>query len=376
MPRELNSRDNCSLGSRAMNSPLVTIVVPVYNAASFLHEALASIVAQTFPQREILVMDDASTDGSAAIAESFGEAVTLIRQDQNRGQFQNVQDGIARARGELIAVYHADDVYEPTIVAMEAAYLEAHPEVGAVFCMDRFMDPAGVIYGELTLPPEVRGGEPLRADTILNALLVHRNRFLRTPGAMVRRRVYEEVGPYREDVFGMAADLDMWLRIAARHPIAIIEEHLFSYRHTPTSEAHRALHLRTNPDLTFLVVDHHLANGAARWARPESLAMYEAYRHEDRILIAVNHYIRDEIPNMREVLGRVRVRELIKNRKVQRARLVILLTLLSLLSRLPRSRRVADAFYRRWHTNRWKSRSQKTGRVAAVKALIAGRATR
>src|SRR5205085_1881381 len=113
--------------------PLVSIVVPAYNADQFLRTSLDSILAQTYPAKEILLMDDASIDGTEQIARSYGDRILYHRQERNQGQFGNVDAGIALARGKYIAVYHADDIYLPEMVAREAAFLDAHPDVGAVF---------------------------------------------------------------------------------------------------------------------------------------------------------------------------------------------------------------------------------------------------
>ncbi|MDQ3685332.1 MAG: glycosyltransferase, partial [Acidobacteriota bacterium] len=111
--------------------PLVSIIVPVFNGEKYVRESLDSIVGQTYPHLEILVMDDASTDATPGIIAGYGDRVTSYRQPRNRGQFQNVNDGIGMARGEYIAVYHADDVYEPRIVEREVDFLERHTEAGA-----------------------------------------------------------------------------------------------------------------------------------------------------------------------------------------------------------------------------------------------------
>src|SRR5450631_3437681 len=116
--------------------PLVSIVVPAYNAERFLRPSLDSIVGQSYPEKEILLMDDASTDRTAEIAQSYGGRIAYHRQPRNRGQFGNVDDGIALARGKYIAVYHSDDLYDPEIVAREVAFLEAHHSAGAVFALD------------------------------------------------------------------------------------------------------------------------------------------------------------------------------------------------------------------------------------------------
>ena len=109
--------------------PLVSIIVPVFNGERYLRESLDSILGQTYPRTEVLVMDDASTDGTPRILASYGNNVRYRRQRENRGIYGNSNDGIAVARGELVAVYHADDVYLPTVVEREVRFLLDHPEV-------------------------------------------------------------------------------------------------------------------------------------------------------------------------------------------------------------------------------------------------------
>ena len=123
--------------------PLVSVLVPSFNGAQFLREALDSILAQTYPNIEVILLDDASTDETPAIAVEYGHKINYVRQVQNLGIYDNVNVGIKRARGSFIATYHADDIYLPTIVEMQVAYLKAHPEVGAVFCSDIFVDAHG-----------------------------------------------------------------------------------------------------------------------------------------------------------------------------------------------------------------------------------------
>src|SRR5919107_969036 len=100
-------------------------------------------------------MDDGSTDATPAIATSYGSRVRYHRQPERPGIFANANDGIALANGDLIAVYHADDVYEPEIVEREVDYLRANPDVGAVFCTDVYIDAGGRPFGRLDLPPEL-----------------------------------------------------------------------------------------------------------------------------------------------------------------------------------------------------------------------------
>jgi cellulose synthase/poly-beta-1,6-N-acetylglucosamine synthase-like glycosyltransferase len=262
-----------------------------------------------------------------------------------------VNDGLAKATGDYVAVYHADDVYDPRIVEREVALLEAHPQVGAVFCEDIFIDPRGRELGRLELPAEVRGGQPLDYATVLNALLTYKNRFLRGPSGMVRRSVYEEVGPYRGELFGIASDLDMWLRIARRHQLCVVEEYLFRYRRGHGSLSDGYYKLRTEPERYFGIMDEQLAQGGSLLAEPAALKAFEAYRAEDNLMRAVAHYILNQPAAARAVLAEVRLGQIIVSGRVQRGRLMVLFLMLQALTRLPRLTLIADLFYRRWHMN-------------------------
>jgi hypothetical protein len=96
-------------------------------------------------------------------------------------------------------------------------------------------------------------------------------------------------------------------------------------------------------------MDHHLGSGARRLASTSALTAYEAHRAEDALMRAVSFYIRDELPAARETLASAPMGRLAASARVQRGRLVALNAALQVLCRLPRSERVADAFYQRWH---------------------------
>jgi glycosyltransferase involved in cell wall biosynthesis len=335
------------------NLPLVSIVVPVFNGEKYLRESLDSIVGQTYPRTQVLVMDDASADGTSAMVAAYGDRVTYYRQPKNKGQFGNVNDGIARADGEYIAVFHADDVYLPSIIEREVAFLQRYPEAGAVFCLDRFINAVGREYGRLNIAPEVQGGRPLQYRVILNALMKYKNRFLVGPSAMVRAAVYRDVGLYRGEEFRIASDLEMWVRIAQKYPLGILEEYLLSYRHGHGNSTQDYYHLRTEPERYFKIIDSLLKNGGRSLATAEALAEFEGHRAEDRLMLAVNHYIRAERQQSRAVLDNVQVRQVVASRQIQRGRLLLLLLLLEILVRLPRIPFLANQFYRRWYTRKY-----------------------
>jgi GT2 family glycosyltransferase len=330
-------------------APLVSILVPSYNGGRFLRESLDSLIAQTYPNVEILLLDDASTDETPAIAAEYDGRVTYVRQPANMGIYDNVNVGIARARGEFIATYHADDIYLPTIVEAEVAYLRAHPDVGAVFCSDIFVDAEGREYGRMVLPPPVRGERPLDYRTVLNALMMYKNRFLVCPTAMVRASVHRQVGVYRQDRYRNTADLEMWLRIARACPLGILESHLMRYRHFHGNSSQLYHRLRTTPENFFGIVDEYLALDGRALATPVALTAYEAHRSEDRLMAAISHYIKGELADGRNALRHVQLRAIVRTRTVQRWRLVALYGGLWGLLRLPRMEPVAQAMFERWH---------------------------
>jgi glycosyltransferase involved in cell wall biosynthesis len=335
-----------------MAKPLVTIVVPAYNAAQFLREALDSILKQTYDNIEIILLDDASTDATPDIAAEYAGAITYIRQPNNLGIYDNVNVGIVRARGDFTATYHADDIYLPTIVERQVSYLNAHEEVGAVFCSDIFIDAEGIEYARLTLPPEVRGEKPLDYQTVFNAMLTYRNRFLVSPTMMVRASVHHDVGLYDQEKYRNTSDLEMWLRIARRYPIAILESHLMKYRHFHGSSAQRYHRLRTEPENFFNILDEYLAAGDRALATPQSLVNYEAHRSEDRLMNAISCYIKGQMSEGQRAMRDVQLSSILRATQVQKWRLLVLAAGIWLLLRMPRVETIANLMHERWHVKR------------------------
>lgn len=330
-------------------SPLVSIVVPVFNGERYLRESLDSILGQTYPHTEVVVMDDASTDATPEVVGSYTDArLRCVRQPVNRGQFGNVNDGIRLTHGELVAVHHADDVYAATLLERQLDVLARHPDVGAVFAIDTFIDAEGREVGRLRLPPELRDQRPLSYTDVLNGFLRYGNSFVRAPTNLVRRRVYDEVGLF-DEAYDLRADLDMWLRVVRHSPIVVLDQHLVAYRFGHDNVSARYERLRTTPELSFSILDRRLADGDAALAEPDALVSYEGRRHEDLVLVAVNAYVRGDLAACRARLAQVRWRRILAARRLQRLRLLVLLAGLQVLARLPRIPPLARLFHRRWH---------------------------
>jgi glycosyltransferase involved in cell wall biosynthesis len=329
--------------------PTVSIVVPVLDGAAFIEECLDSILAQIYPLHEVIVMDDGSTDDTPAIVARYGDRVRYVRQPETKGIYENANDGIALASGDLIGVFHANDVYLPEMVAREVEWLEQHPEAAVVFCSDIFIDAEGRRLDVLELPPDVRGSKPLEYPTVLNALMKYTNVFPRTPTALVRASVYRELGGYRGQALKNTAEIDMWLRIARVHAVGTLEERLILRRRHGGSSAGRYHRMRTDRFRFFDVMDAELARGGRDVATREAIVAYDAHQSVDAILRTVNHYILGDRAAARSVLREARLRRIAASPYVQRGRMLLLGIGLHALVRLPRMEVVGRLFARHWY---------------------------
>jgi glycosyltransferase involved in cell wall biosynthesis len=276
-----------------LRKPLVSIVVPAYNAERFLGDALASVCAQSHPDLEVIVCDDASTDRTPAVAQGTGDPrVRYLRNEHTLGGYGAMNRGVGESRGEYVAVYHADDLYDTRIVERELAFLLDHEEVGAVFCLDRFIDESGREYGRLRLPPALADLDVLDAELLVDSLLRYKNTFLRTPSVMFRRAAFDSVGGFDQAGFGIAADLDMWNRISIRWRIGLVNEYLMSYRHYSAQWSKRYERMRIEPEMFFLVMDTHLSRpGIAHLVTADARMCYDVWRAQDDAERAANAFV-------------------------------------------------------------------------------------
>lgn len=291
-------------GGRDVLPPLVSVCMPAYNVARVARDALMSVLAQTYPRLEVIVVDDASTDGTPDAVRAIADPrIRCVRNEQNRGGFQTMNHAVSLARGDFIAVYHTDDIYEPTIVEKEVVHLLSHPQVGAVFSLDHYIDESGRIYGGTTLPPEFQTRESLRYEDVFPFLLRRKNILLRCPTFMMRREVLDAIGPFDPETYDIAADVDMWIRILRRFPISILNERLMRYRHGTHQWSHRYKSLRTDEERFFAVMDHYLATDGWRAKLPaDTLVEYAFHRCDDATFRAANLIIRGEPQRARDCL--------------------------------------------------------------------------
>lgn len=277
--------------------PLVCICIPTYNAAATLRETLASILSQTYRNLVVRIVDNASTDRTREIAEAFGDPrVSILVNETNIGPENNFSRCLQLGTGKYTAVFHADDIYEPGMVEQQVACMEADPEIGAVFTEGVVIDQAGERTGrQLVVPGTDRPADGVHDFQVLLKRILKHSNYLLCPTAMARTAIYrDEIVEWRGSLFRSSADLDVWLRIARRHPVAVLYRPLIRYRVSTEQGSHRLIRLRTERADFFGVMDHYLALPEVRaLLNDEDMMHYRWLERTDRIVRATNLFAED-----------------------------------------------------------------------------------
>jgi hypothetical protein len=204
-----------------MGQPQVSVVLPVWNGERYLRAAIESVLAQDFPDFELIVIDDGSTDGTAEILRSFtGEPRLIVRTQPNAGIVGARNAGLRAAGAEFIAFLDADDIALPGRLSKQLAFLRAHPEVAAVGTAITHISAEGVVLRTQVFPS---GARRTAAALRISCALAQ-------PSVMLRREAALGVGGYRETFRQGAEDYDLWLRLSERHAMDNLPEALTLYR--------------------------------------------------------------------------------------------------------------------------------------------------
>jgi glycosyltransferase involved in cell wall biosynthesis len=284
--------------------PLVSLCIPTYNAERTVRDTLESILSQTYPNLIVHVSDNASSDNTINILESMTDRRIIVhRHNENVGGEGNFNRCIEYCEGKYTAIFHADDLYEPEMVARQVAFLEKNPEAGAVFTEAVMIDEASKKIGEIRLPNGIAPKNCLYDfETVFKAILRHSNFFI-CPSAMVRTDVYrKDIQSWRGDIFKTSADLDVWLRILTRYRIGYLQERLMRYR-IWDNQGSAHLRLKTDRADFFLVIDHYLAKESVRSLLDEDdLSNYRWLDRTNRVKRAVNLFLTDQPRQARDLL--------------------------------------------------------------------------
>ena len=203
-------------------APSVSVILAVYNGERHLQDSLNSVLAQTFTDFELIVVDDGSTDRTMEILAAVERAdprIVVVRQE-NRGLTASLIRGVGLARGTYVARQDADDISKPERFERQVAHLDAHPAVAALGTSADVIDRSGTVVGALTT---AYGAQAVKYGLVTSRTSpVHGS-------IMMRRDAHEMGGGYRE-AFRACQDYDLWLRLSARFEIDNLADPLYQWR--------------------------------------------------------------------------------------------------------------------------------------------------
>jgi hypothetical protein len=210
-------------------NPLVSVVVTTYNQAPYIQQALQSVFDQTYPNFEVIVVDDGSTDDTPARLMPFMDRIVYVRQ-KNQGIAVSRNAGIRRASGEFVALLDGDDLWEPQKLSIQVAAALNYRNTGMIvvdgimFSEDRILRDS--LLGKLTRElPEDSTSSLFLYETLLRGCFIGS-----TSQVMIPAKVFGVVG-LSDAKFKLSSDYDLYLRIAGRYEITVIRKRLARWRY-------------------------------------------------------------------------------------------------------------------------------------------------
>jgi glycosyltransferase involved in cell wall biosynthesis len=284
--------------------PRVSVIIPTYNRADCVVDAIRSVQRQTVPDVEIVVADDGSTDGTAVSVQSLGDAVVYLSL-RHRGRPAAARNaGLRQAQSEFIAFLDSDDLFLPHKLRVQLAALEASPKAGMVYSDGYFVrnyrdQPLGHVLDAMPTP----------TGDVFPALV--RGNFLFPAVVLVRRVCLDLVGVFDEDAALVGVeDYDLWLRIAARFPVVYVPGDVAAIRRHQGSLSRDTMAIKRG----VLAVLSKLRDLHPDLAHQHRVCLYEAYARCHGA-IALHHLRKGRaIPGFRHGLGALAYTTLIPGR--------------------------------------------------------------
>lgn len=246
--------------------PLVTICIPHYNNELTIEETLNSLINQTYHNIVIKIFDNCSTDNSMAILKQYEAKypqVHIFRNATNIGGEANFTKCLQNGEGEYTAVFHADDVYLPTMIAEQVAFLEEHRICSAVAVHAYTIDEHTRILGERFLPKQMQQTDHYIFQNeieLLKATLKYGN-IITCPSVMARTEIFKnKVQKWNGRDFKTSADLDVWFRLAHFGAFGFLSKPLMQYRLSTKSYSYNMMRIRTADNDMFLVLNSYMTN--------------------------------------------------------------------------------------------------------------------
>lgn len=217
--------------------PEVSVLLPVYNAARYLAEAIESILEQSFSDFELLILDDGSIDRSIAIMQHYAaqDARIQLRTRANRGLIATLNEMLDWSQGEFLARMDADDVAMPDRLQRQVAFLRQHPAVVCVGGAFDLIDPPGRTVQSIPMP---------QTDAEIQSMLLIGRTIINHPCALIRRSALLQVGGY-DPAMRTVEDLDLLLRLGEIGQLANLPEVVLKYRFHPQSVSAQNIEFQT-----------------------------------------------------------------------------------------------------------------------------------
>jgi GT2 family glycosyltransferase len=221
--------------SASESTPLVSVILPSYNAAAYLGKAIESILAQSYCHLELIIINDGSNDNTGVLLAQYTDSRIKVIEQPNLGLPKALNAGIQIAKGKYLARQDADDVSLPERLAQQVAFMEKNPDCALLGSWTNIMTAKGIGLGGISSKPSGRQHQHPAANGALQVLLLINNQFVHS-SVMIRTTCLKTIGLYSEDPEHFPPeDYDLWLRIAQQYGIANLPQVLLEYLEVPTS---------------------------------------------------------------------------------------------------------------------------------------------
>ncbi len=300
-------------------NPKATLCVPAFNAGRTIAGTLESLLGQTYCDSEIIVSDNHSTDDTRDVVAGYRKrGVRLVTcpnrpfstgspLDNTLSAIQNWNSLFDLGTGAYVGIYHADDIYEPGLVARQVEVLERRPDCSAVFPTFKVIDGEGRLVGPTETGSSIDLSEEWFGQVALIQRMLRVGHNVSSSGPMIRRTSWRQAGRFDAVKFEQAVDTEFWTRLAGIGPIAVLKPALVRYRLHPERTSLDGFQLYRHRPLPIIpVLQHWVSQDAVRTRLDrEDIVHLAASCSDEYLRISINLCRDGHRKEAREILDRL-----------------------------------------------------------------------